>query len=112
MTFIFDLPDSEYVNFSYSAEQKKLQFFFKLWNEKTVQVVFDNAIAFCFLSISDPIGIRMSKLDSSFLNDVLRMEYEKIPDNHGYSCYEILNQDEEAYIKIVAQNIKLIEEYY
>ena len=95
--------DSEYVSQTYSFEDETYTVNITLWNNKPAKIVFGGVIGFQVFSICDPIGLKCEMPPSQFFHDALAAEYVKVPEQHDYKCYEIINVDEMPFIKVVAQ---------
>jgi hypothetical protein len=104
---LLDIYDSEFIGHYFDNVSRILQFHHKLWNEKIGIIIFNDVIAYCIFSFSDSIGMTIDE-DSSFLEKSLLFEYEKIPQNHGYTSYAMLDIDNEAHIKIVAKGFSFV----
>jgi hypothetical protein len=89
------------------ARTENLSIHIELWNGKKITIVFYGVIGFCCYSLSDPIGVRLSN-DSDFFHHVIHKEFETIPTNHNYQCYELIDVDDSPFIKIVAQKIECL----
>jgi hypothetical protein len=104
---LLDIYDSEFVSHYFNVELKTLQLNYKLWNEKKGSIIFNNVIAYCIFSFSDSIGMEFDN-DLSFLERALQFEYEKIPPDHGYKSYRMLNLDDDTHIKIIAKGYSFV----
>jgi hypothetical protein len=98
-----DFFDSEYVSQSYSAEDETYTVNLVLWNAKPAKIVFSGVIGFQVLSIAEPRGLRYETLPSQFFYDALSALYVKVPEQHEYKCFEIVNVDEMPFIKIASK---------
>ncbi|MDR3111384.1 MAG: hypothetical protein LBU65_17070 [Planctomycetaceae bacterium] len=106
MNIILDLADSELICHSYLPKQQILNISINTWNGKNMYISFYETIAYCFMSFSNPTCMRIADSNSEFLVRALQAEYEKIPSDHGYTCYELLDQDDAPYFSIVAKCYK------
>jgi len=110
ITMLVDFFDSEYVSQHYSLQDETYTIHLLLWNNKPAKIVFWGVIGFYFFPIANPIGLRCEISPSQFFCDMLSFEFETIPNQHEYKCYEILNVDEAPLIKVVSQGYNYIVE--
>ncbi|MCL2709380.1 MAG: hypothetical protein FWE95_00735 [Planctomycetaceae bacterium] len=106
---LVDFFDSEYLSQQYSDQDDKYIVCLTLWNNKPAKIVFDGVIGVCAFSNTCPIGLRYEASPSHFFQDALTSAFEKIPEQHGYMCYEIIDVNEEPFIKVVAKGYEFLE---
>ncbi len=109
MNLILDTSDAELLSTQYNSSNNELHIFLNLWNDEKADIVFYETVAFCFLANSDPAGLRMGESNSVFLISTLSYLYENVPEEHNHVLYELLDNDDRPFVKIVAKNYELVK---
>jgi len=105
MDLTIKIYDSTFLYPKYLSNENELHLFFTLWNDVHAKIVFKGVIAFYFCYIyCDAIGMRITDNESEFLRSALIYEYENIPQEHYFHCYELLDIDDNPCTKIIAKD--------
>ena len=109
MDLTIEMYDSTFLYPKSFVNDDELHLFFSLWNNTNAKIIFKGVIAFCFNYVHcDVIGMKMSDEKSGFFQSALGYEYEKIPQDHGFCCYELLDLYDNACISVVAKNYQFL----
>ena len=99
------LEDSEFISYA-----KKDAFFFmyiKLWNEKKMEVSFEDAIRILDKDLGDISSFGVVSGDSTFLQDAMASLYVNVPINHEYYHFQFYNLDDIPTIELIAKSYKI-----
>ena len=107
---LYDFPDSELLYPLYLPEQQILAVHIRLWNDKNACLFFNETIAVNFMSYSDPIGVRIGDMNSDYARSILKREYDRVPQNHEFVCYEFIDDCDSPFVMVIAKNICYLEE--
>ena len=108
---LIDFFDAEYISQEFSLEDETFTISLELWNGKPAKISFFGVIGFQVLSIGEPVGLKCEELPSQFFCDALSALFIKVPEQHEYKCYEIIDVgvDELPFIKIAAKGYEFLE---
>ena len=102
--------DSEYLSYQYLNQDETCIVHLMLWNGKPAKIVFNEVIGFCiFTNTGCPTGLRYEVSPSEFFHYALSSCFEKIPEQHEYKCYEIVDVSDMPFIKVVATRYEFVE---
>ena len=103
-----DLADAEYRAFE--MKNKILTIYFSSWDACIIRMVFSNPIQF-FYKLGDIVSDAYEILDNSpTLNASLSLKYEKIPSNHPFKLYQIVDIQDFPFIEVIAEKTTLFKD--
>ncbi|MDB6081210.1 MAG: hypothetical protein JWO53_482 [Chlamydiia bacterium] len=96
-----DFADSVYT--SCEMKEKFLIINLTSWDDKIIHLSFSNPIQFSYKMSYGMTGVYEVLEDSAVLEKALSLKYEKIPLNHGFKLYQLIDSDDFIFFEIVAQ---------
>ena len=96
--------DSEIL--SYNSQGENLIVILNAWNEKKIRFEFIDCILFLSFNnwmISDVVEFISS--ESSLLRKALKLVFEDVPEEHGYTLFQFLDLDGEPAIEVGCKSI-------
>jgi len=103
------LSDSELVSYKYLKHNDKLEIHLLAWNGKDVQINCINPIFFVDRGC-EAITMFCEKLSElNLLREVLEKNYEdgRIPENHPYKLYQLLDLDDNPCIEVICEGVEV-----
>lgn len=79
------------------------------WDSKIIEIEFINAIRFIYNGGDFPQGIYEKTNDEILLN-ALKSHYEKIPQNHNFKIFIILDIQDEPIFEVISEEV-IIKKY-
>ena len=98
--------DSEFS--SYTRKQNNLNVKIKAWNEVELNVVFQEVIGVADYGIGNISAFVKENIPSLFMERTLLEAYEKVPNEHNYKLYQLLNLDGVASFEVIAESFEII----
>src|SRR5689334_18589637 len=98
--------DSELL--SYRRDGDTLMASVKLWNERTISLVFQGAVGISDLGAGDLSDIVEAEGREPFLAAVLNRVYEGHPANHPYRHFQFISSDGDVALEVVAETIQIL----
>lgn len=100
-----DFADAGFKSFEVTSQKSTL--YLNSWDDKVIRLIFFKPIGFSF-KIRDILSefYEISN-DSPFLLEVLSRYYEKIPQNHPFKVYQIIDINDLPVIEIVAESVSV-----
>ncbi|MDB6081212.1 MAG: hypothetical protein JWO53_484 [Chlamydiia bacterium] len=105
-----DFADSEFR--SCEMNYDNLIVYLTSWDAQTIRINFLKPIQFSCKLNDGIIGVYEIPKGSAFLQEALALNYMKVPSEHPYKLYQILDFNELAFVEVVAEEataVKIIE---
>ncbi len=106
--FQLDFADSSYERLEMNG--KTLTVYLTSWDAKTLRIVFFHPIRLSYNTGSFPENIFEIQGGSPFLQDTITAYYEKIPQNHPFKHFQIIDIEDFPFIEIVAEGAQGFKE--
>lgn len=100
-------PDSRFKSFT-MLDNGDLIVYLISWQEKEIKITFLHVIQFSYKLGDVTQGLYEMTTHSSFLEEALRLQYIKVPDDHPYRYFQIQDIDDFPYIEVVAEGVDVI----
>lgn len=100
-----DFADSEYMACA-TDDDHLLIIYLKSWDDKKIKIEFFNTVKFNYSMAFEVDGLyERSEKKTSILLEALALYYEKIPKNHPFKTYVLLDINGISIFEVVAEGI-------
>jgi hypothetical protein len=82
---------------------------FNSWDEKNLKIVFFNTIQVLY-RINSFVSKIIELNDDIFLKEALNLRYKKIPLNHPFKLFAVIDIEKNPFLQVVAERIEIIKE--
>ena len=103
-----DFADASYR--SCKTDNSDLIVYLNSWDDKTLKITFSNAIQFIYRGGSFIAGIYEKTDENSFLVEALSSYYEKIPEDHPFKIFVIIDIEDYFFFEVIAESIFISKE--
>ncbi len=103
-----DFADSEYR--SCEMEDTDFTVYLNSWDGKTIRIIFHNTIQFSYKIYAVVSYVCEITEKNSVLDEALALRYEKIPNDHPYKLFQIIDIDDVPFIEVVAEGAQAFKE--
>ena len=103
-----DFADSEYGSCELTYEHLIIRI--TSWDNKKITILIQDPIQFSYKPSDFIQGFFEHTGSSPFLDEALRLKYERIPENHSYKLFQMLDISDFPFIEVVAQSATVTEE--
>jgi len=79
------------------------------WDAKTLRIIFSHPIQFSY-KLRDFVQGAFEVFDNPSLNEALLLKYVKLPENHPFKLFQILDISDFPIFEIVAEKATVIKE--
>ncbi len=80
------------------------------WNEKSIKLIFFNTIQFIYKLHSDVSGVYEKNEQNEFIKNALEIYYVKVPENHPFKLYAIMDIEDNCFLEVVAESVEIYKE--
>lgn len=98
------LHDSELRSCLYTQKEAKLRVKIQAYGGHVVKILFTGVIGFMDVSSSEFTTFGFNNGRGSFLDEVLKLRYIEIPNDHPYKLFQFLDIDDQPSLFIAAAN--------
>ncbi|MFZ0564942.1 MAG: hypothetical protein WAM28_01950 [Chlamydiales bacterium] len=99
------LDDSELASYIFSRKKNELVVEIQAWNLCKVNITFIEPLYFIDRGCQFVTEFCELMSDSPFLEEVLKNNFEQLPQNHCYRLFQLLDLDEKPALEIVCRDI-------
>ncbi|WP_417380013.1 hypothetical protein [Gimesia sp.] len=89
----------------YLKEQSQLKVIIRAWNQKKIELVFQDVIQLLDQGIGDIANVCRETNQTDFLISALETTYESIPATHPYQEYAFLDHNDSKVLTVVAKSV-------
>lgn len=104
-----DFADSEFKSFEFDIDNSSLIVYLNSWDDKIIKCIFFDMIQFVYKPGDVVEGVFEIFEGSDFLEESLKLIYEKRPLNHGYKLFQIKDIEDFSFIEVVAQTVHIVK---
>jgi hypothetical protein len=89
---------------------KTLQVYLNSWDNKTIKMTFSNTIQFMYKINSFIAGAYEKKEETSFFKDALLLRYKKIPEDHPFKLFVLIDIENNTFFEVIAEKVLVHKE--
>jgi hypothetical protein len=102
-----DLADSEIPNYLCLRQENKLIITIESWDARIIKFVFYNFLAFKYRGGNLNKDFCVNKSQTIFFKEVLEKKYGKIPNNHPYNLYQLLDLYDKPCFEVISPSYEV-----
>ncbi|WP_417390623.1 hypothetical protein [Gimesia sp.] len=100
-----DFADAEFDH--YIKEHSQLKVIITAWNQKKIELVFQDVIQLLDQGIGDIADVCVETSQTEFLIAALKNMYEDLPESHPYQEYVFLNNADSCSLSVIAASVSV-----
>lgn len=89
----------------YLKEQSQLKVIIRAWNQKKIELIFQDMIQLLDQGIGDIADVCMETTQTDFLASAINTMYECVPTTHPYQEYVFINNEDSCSLSIIAASV-------
>jgi hypothetical protein len=97
-----DLADSEIPSYFCVRKENKLIIKIESWDAKIIEFIFYDFLGFIYRGGDGNKDFCINHNQTCFFNQMIEKKYGKIPDNHPYKLYQLLDFDDNPYFEVIS----------
>lgn len=79
------------------------------WDEREIELTFKNTIHFNYKLGGTVATVNECLETSNFLDEALKIAYDDLPQQHPYIEFQIVDVDDIAFIRVVAERLEIVK---